>query len=348
MSTATLSPQISSSVDQRKPLRAAIASALIALRAPDDRPYSLQERSATAEVMSPAESDEPANATAEAATLAAMQIVRPVVEAAAEKSANLIGQFLDDYAKNLEELGCSPADAPAYLQNERQSLASLYHLAREHAPSPTELQRLALRVALDARRAVEGNMRRFTCRQTPEGWQITEYPSPAHCEIPLPPPGRCRLVRNSLINAVLSSIFADPPKMVRLMEIIETIFGGIPQKSETLEATNSPAFTFEVEPGKKTQTLRLCINGQEVPLPPSADVQKLLRALCGHPRYGESGRDLGRRIKVSNVSAAASRIRKALEQAHAGAGEWLVTVPTLHWAEDHFPTRISRPGKRSQ
>src|SRR5262245_8210359 len=92
MSTVPLSPQISSSVDDRNALGAAIASALIALRAPADSPSSLQQRSPRAGVSCPPASDPPANPAAESATLAGMQIVLAVGEAACS-SADLVGQF---------------------------------------------------------------------------------------------------------------------------------------------------------------------------------------------------------------------------------------------------------------
>ena len=80
----------------------------------------------------------------------------------AEETAALVSAYLDAIVEHLEAIGCSPADVASYLRCRQQTLASLYLLIAQPNPSPTETRKLALRLALDARKPIEGNLERFT------------------------------------------------------------------------------------------------------------------------------------------------------------------------------------------
>jgi hypothetical protein len=240
---------------------------------------------------------------------------------------------------HLEAIGCHPESVAEYIRLEQRTLASLYHLVREPAPSPTKLQRLVYRAALDARRPIQGDINRFTCQHGSQGWVITEYPSAGHTVVPLPPPGGVRPVWNPIVGAILRCVLADPPRIANLMGIIERALGGVPGQSDTLEGSPAPTFTFAVTEGAiKGPRVRLWIGDREVALPGVADVHKLLRELCLHPDARWKGRQLQRERHLTNASQAARQIKEALQSTYPEAGGWLLTEPFLSWADDHRPS----------
>jgi hypothetical protein len=268
------------------------------------------------------------------------QVVGPIEEAAGA-SADRVGRWIDAYAGHLENIGCAPGEAARYFELERQTLASLYFVLREPVPSPTEVRRLALRLALDARRAIEGGLNRFALQRRPEGWRIVEYPSIAHAVVPLLPPGRERFVGVPSINAILDDVFAEPTATGPLLRVLETLLGGVPQASDTLEGAAQPRFDYEVCSDPPRPRVRLWLNGQEVALSRRADLHALLYHCCLRPTARFCGRRLQRNGAVRNASLAASLIRSALANVLPGAGEWLQSQPNFGWAAGRAP--LPRP-----
>lgn len=257
------------------------------------------------------------------------------IERHAENSADSLGRFLEGYVAHLEDIGCPAGSVENYVRLERQTLASLYYLVQRTAPSPTEMRRLALRAALDARSPVEGNLSRFESERTPGGWVISEHPGTVPI---LPRPYRHRVVRNALLNKVLDCILSDSPKIFELMRVIETIFGEPPHKAETLEAAACPTFSFAVGEAAKRPDVRLWVNELAIRLPGRADVHKLLKVLCLNPGVKFTGAMLRRDHGITNPSLAARLARAALERVYPDAGRWLLTNPHVCWAEGHHPT----------
>jgi hypothetical protein len=251
--------------------------------------------------------------------------------------ADAVGQFLSSYLAHLESLGCASGDVPDYVQLEKRVLASLYVASSQPAPSPMEMRQLGLRLALDARQSIDRPVHLYHWDRTDQGWVITKYPSSQAKLVPLPPPGSRTLVRNPLTNAVLDCLLAPSPDVFQLRWVIEQQLGYIPQRSDTLEGAALPSFTYAITRPNKTPEVCLRINGKLVPLPPRADVHRLLELLCKRPKGQYKGRQLARDHGICNASQAATAIRNALERLHPGSGAWLHTSP-IHWAEEHVPT----------
>jgi hypothetical protein len=266
-------------------------------------------------------------------------------EEAAASTADFVGEFFVNYAAHLASIGCPPESVLDYVRLEQQTLGSLYYLAREAAPSPTELRRLAFRLALDARKPVEGNVNRITCQPGPRGWVVAEHTSLALTAFPLQPAVGGRRVWNPITRVILDCILNEPPSIFKLMEIIEVVFGGPPQRSDTLEGVTSPSFTYAVAGEREGPVVRLSIDGREVPLRGRADVHRLLKELCLNPGARRKGRQLERERGITNASQAAKQVQQALDSTHPGAGAWLRTEPYLHWADGHVPHPSPATGK---
>src|SRR5262249_45480466 len=114
--------------------------------------------------------------------------------------------------------------------------ASLYALIAQPNPSPGEVKRLALRLALDARRPVGGDINRFTWQRTEGGWLIGEYLSVTHRALPFPMSSH--LVTDPLVVLVLDQVLVDRPNPYKVLQAIELILGGPPQSNDTLEAAS--------------------------------------------------------------------------------------------------------------
>jgi hypothetical protein len=266
------------------------------------------------------------------------QFLQSIVDEA-NASANQVVRFLDDYAAHLESLGCAVDEVLEYVRLERRTLASLYFLARGPAPSPMQLRLLALRLALDARAPLDRPLCHFAWKRTAEGWVIYEYPSVAHRVFPLPPPGGKHPVRNPFINTVLNWVLPEPPDLLPLRGAIEKVFGRVPSEADTLEAADTPSFTYKILDRSAAPKVCLWVNDQVVQLPKSADVHKLLILFCKRLDMRAGGRRLERDYGIANASKAAKEVREALEQVHPGAREWLKTSP-IHWGEGHTPMPV--------
>jgi hypothetical protein len=271
----------------------------------------------------------------------ARRVVETVV-GLAMLDADMVGRWLDARAGRLERVGCAPGEAAAYFELERRTLASLYFLAREPAPSPTEMLRLALRYALDARREIEGGVSRFVINRTPRGWRITEYPSLAHRAVPLPPHAGVQLVDIPPHGPVLDAAFDGPPAIRSLLLAIERIFGGIPQPADTLEGAALPRFMYRIGEGPDRPDVHLWINDREVPVPRRRDVHRLLARLCADRGKRLAVRQLERDGTATNVSQAVRQIREALEGVLPGSGAWLESASGVGWARGRTPSRAAR------
>jgi hypothetical protein len=266
----------------------------------------------------------------------------------ARADADRLGDFLTNYVVHLQALGCTLDDVGPYLHAERQTLASLHFLARGGVPSPTEMRRLALRLVLDARRSVDGNLDRFSLERASDSWQVRLRSSLAERLLSPVVKGKGHRVWNPTTNAVLDCIAVDSPKLSRLLEIIERTFGGPPSISDTLEAAVQPEVTFAIEESSTRPIVKLWINDREVPLPAKVkDVHELLKHLCLHPKERVAGRELQKHQKISNASKAAKKIREALDQTHPGAAQWLQTISFLGWTDNHAPSRRPKSVKDS-
>jgi hypothetical protein len=233
---------------------------------------------------------------------------------------------------HLQAIDCKPEEVAGYFRLRRQTLASLYILVSKLNPSPSEMKKMALRFALDARMPIEGDIDRFTWRREPGRWEVVQYPSVAHrlMQLTLPP----RLVDDAFAVAVLDCVFRNPPPIHGLMELIESIFNGPSQAGDTLEGAGQPCLTYAV--AEDQRHVRLWVGDREVQLVGWRDVHQLLRELCTKPDTPLKGREAGRRLGINNASQAASEIRKALEATLHGAREWLLTNP-IRWATGHVP-----------
>ena len=298
-----------------------------------DKPLSKKEESRAAAAIL----GKPESSITAAEVAGALKTVKDAAEAHAQRTA----QYLDDFAEHLEAIGCTPGKVAEYLQLGDQVLASLYLLAAKGNPSPTEMLRLAFRYAIDARKAIEGDMARFTQNREPAGWRIVEHRSTATRLLNLPLPGT--LVKDRAANLLLDCAFNDPP---RLMDVIEGLLRKVPTPADALPQPGKPVLTYALvgEEGKQPR-IRLWIDEKEVPLKDWLAVHKLLIFLCSHPQERRSGRKLGEELKITNASQTVARIRKVLEATRPGAGSLLQTDP-LGWVEGCVPTIASTvPGK---
>jgi hypothetical protein len=135
--------------------------------------------------------------------------------------------------EHLSALGCThTADVQDYFDWANRTLARLYEEAAKPSPSPSELTRLALRYALDARRPLEGDVGRFVLRRLDDAWQVTEYPSVAMCVPSIPRPGH--LVKNVFAVGILDCLQQQPPAIYDLMDRIERLLGGVSAEIATL------------------------------------------------------------------------------------------------------------------
>jgi hypothetical protein len=164
--------------------------------------------------------------------------IREKIEANAIKSADAVITHFDALYAHLHALGLrNYEECAAYLRFERETLASLYALVSKSNPSPTEVMRLVLRYCFDARNEVQGSLNRFILQRTQEGWLIEEYMSAAHTAVPFP--AKRHQVTDPYAVHILDAVHAATPRLYRIMQIIESKFGGPPPLGETLaESTN--------------------------------------------------------------------------------------------------------------
>ena len=107
------------------------------------------------------------------ARMAKVQELKTEARSNAPQNGNPLGQFLGEWVSHLEAIGCPPADVLKYFEQSDRTLATLYLLlAQPGNPSPTEMQRLALRYALDARQPIEGDVSLFKLRRESDCFRI--------------------------------------------------------------------------------------------------------------------------------------------------------------------------------
>ena len=155
------------------------------------------------------------------------------IVATAIADADSLVEHIDQLAEHLSALGCTTkADVEHYFRVANRTLVSLYLAARQPQPSPDELKRLALRYALDARRPVEGDLRRFEMRRLEDAWEVVEHSSLAVWALPFRLPGR--VLRDFYTVSVLDCVFARKPQIFDLMGLIEEQLGGVPSEADGL------------------------------------------------------------------------------------------------------------------
>jgi hypothetical protein len=250
-----------------------------------------------------------------------------LLEPMAAANCLLSGAYVDHFVAHLEAIGCTPAEVPEYLRLRDQVLASLYLLLQRPNPSPDAMRRLALRFALDTRRPIEGDLSRFRRFREERYWQIAEEPN----ELVLAEP-----IKNAQAAAVLDYVFTDPPQIMRLTDLIEHLLHKVPTAEDALPRDSKPLFQFSITQTTDGPHVRLWINRKEVTLRSRDAVHKLLQRLCRQPDQRLAGRELERKLQISNVSQTVHVIREALEATHRGAGQWLQTDP-LGWVDGHAP-----------
>ena len=175
------------------------------------------------------------------------------VVAVAFAQARLVGEHIEHLAEHFSSIGCTDkGDVEQYFRAANRTLASLYFVAKQPRPSPDGLKRLALRYALDARRAIEGDLRRFETRRTERGWEIVEYQTAVERGIPFQLPGRA--VQDIYTVSVLDFALVNPPRIFDLMGLIENLIGGVPSESDCLgpddqfaEAQQRPRIRVELQ-----------------------------------------------------------------------------------------------------
>ena len=171
------------------------------------------------------------------------------IVSAAMADADAVANHLDHVVDHLLSIGCtSKAAVQRYFLLESRTLASLYFEAAKAHPSPTELTKLALRYALDARRPIEGDIGRFEIRPFEKVWKVIEYPSIAMRVPAIPYPGR--IIKNIFCRANPRLPAARPPDIFRLMELIESLLGGVPTQADCLDVnggTDAPGSQPKIE-----------------------------------------------------------------------------------------------------
>jgi hypothetical protein len=167
---------------------------------------------------------------------AVVEILGTIVSAAAA-DADAVANHLDHVVDHLMSIGCtSKAAVKHYFLLEKRTLASLYFEAAKAHPSPSQLTRLAVRYALDARRPIEGDIGRFEIRLFKKVWNVIEYPSVAMRTPAIPYPGR--IVKNIFATRIFDCLQQRPPDFYRLMELIENLLEGVPTQADCLDGAS--------------------------------------------------------------------------------------------------------------
>ena len=186
--------------------------------------------------------------------------------AAAEADATSVGNHLDHLVEHLLAIGCTDrADVQEYFDLANRVLASLYQEAAKAHPSPSELTKLALRYALDARHPVEGEVGRFAFRRQQDAWEVIEYPSMAMRVPAIPLPGRP--VKNVFAVRILDYLQRQPPAIYALMGLIEDLLGGVPAETDGLSGNaNNPGRAEQLNIEVDLQTSIVWLNGEPIPV----------------------------------------------------------------------------------
>jgi hypothetical protein len=340
------SAEAAGGVENRQSLRQAIINALVEFRLQrDERSVSLRDQTGKAD----RETSRQAIAVLLELPLADVTDARLDVEIAkirqsAEEDAEALIAYVDSLVEKFESIGCKHSEIHGYFRLAHQTLASLYFAVSLPSPSPTEVKKLALRYALDARKAVEGSLDRFHLTRKESYWEVREYPGIAVSSIPMPP----RCVRDLVAVDVLDQVFRGKLDTYRLMELIEWWLHGRPSKDDALPLARKPRFTYQISLSDSCEpTVALWVGGAKVKLPRRRDVHILLDYLCSKPDRRLTGRQCRDELRISNASEACHLIREALSTVDPRAGEWLLTDP-IRWAPDSAPTVRPRGSRTSE
>lgn len=273
---------------------------------------------------------------------AVLPVIEDMVRSATDEADSIV-RYVDTLVEHLEAIGCKYSRVRDYLRLADQTLASLYFAVLCPNPSPTEVKKLALRYALDARVPITGPIERYHLNRREDGWEIREYPDIARPSIPFPP----RIIRNALAVRILDGVFRHEPNPFRLMEFIELVLNGPPSKDDALPLAGRQRFAYRItEDSGGEPTVTLWIGKTQVKLPRRRDVHLLLQALCETQDLRLTGPQCREKLDVANASEACGLIRRALRHAHPEAGEWLLTGP-IGWAHDKAP-RLRPRGRRPE
>jgi hypothetical protein len=266
----------------------------------------------------------------EAATAQAIEVVE-MIGAKAMADADRVGQYLHNVAEHLETIGLLPGDVFGYLQICNRTLASLYLLTAEATnPSPSELKRLALRYAVDARMPFEDDLRFIRWQRVNEFGRVEKIEPLLGRWIPI------FAVKNPLAIQILDGVFSNPPQISSLMSLIEIEIGTIPQRSDALPISGQPAFVFELCKIEGAQGIKLWINDNPVPIKNWPDAHKLVHRLCRKPGEELNAAELQRKLNIRNVSRIVGMVQEALGKTMPGASSWLLNAP-VRWADGHVP-----------
>jgi hypothetical protein len=185
------------------------------------------------ETESPCQESGQAEACLSESKVAEVNRAKNQIEEVASADATRLAAHLNQLVEHLQAVGCTDqADVEQYFRAANRTLASLYFAAKQPHPSPDELTRLALRFVLDARRPVQGDLRRYDLRRLERGWEIAEYPSVVARRLPFRLPSR--IIGDVHKVSVLDFVFARLPQIFDLMKMIEDVLGGIPSEDDCL------------------------------------------------------------------------------------------------------------------
>lgn len=171
----------------------------------------------------------------DAATDAAVIGVLARTTESAISDADRLGRYIESVVDHLQSIDCTTEEEVGdYFISARKTLASIYLAVSQARPSPAELTKLALRFALDPRKSIEGDLRRFSLSRTEDGWEVIAYPSLAMKVPAIPLPGRS--IKDVFAVQILNLLHHDPPQIFKLMNLIEFRLGCVPSGSDGLDA----------------------------------------------------------------------------------------------------------------
>lgn len=216
--------------------------------------------------------------------------------------------------------GASDAERGKLLQMFKRTLASMFHGSRrDGAEHSEELTRLAYRLALDPRKEVKGDLRRFVAKRVRGAWLIYEYPSARAALLP-PPPGMVgRPYTVTFIVALLDCVLANERNLPRLRNLIVTFLNREPTGTDCLKGNEDEVTPkgLVIEINTAEETVRFCDATVTVPYTPF----RILVRLCEANGQVVPDATLIRTVPFgpapSTLRSHLSEIRKALRMAAA-------------------------------
>lgn len=94
------------------------------------------------------------------------------VTQSAEDEARAVVDHLNTFVEHFATIGCDCSKIGQYFALADQTLASLYYAVSRPSPSPTEVKKLALRYALDARVPISDPIERYRLKRCKDGWEV--------------------------------------------------------------------------------------------------------------------------------------------------------------------------------